>query len=380
MRKNPRRYRLICGLMLAVLLFGMTAIAAGESASVTVKYPLSGTEFQIYRAAKYSRSGDLILTGDLKNAKVTLDQPDQAAADTLALYAQRHELDALDSGKTGRKGTLTFSELTPGLYLIVGQRTVEDDTVYEPVPFLVLLAEGDAITAEPKYDKTSVPDDGDTVDRKVLKIWEDDGYEAQRPKRIRVELLRDGEVWDTVTLNEKNNWRYTWRDLDSGHSWKVVEQTVPEGYTVSVSREGITFVITNTYEEEQQVTPKPTPTPAVAPTPTPTSTPTPMPTLTPAPTHTPTPMPTPSLTPDQPDSPGPDDWSGGDGGQDVSDTPQTSETIDSGRTENTAESEQAGLPQTGTLSWPVPVLACGGMLLFLAGWICSRREDSDENW
>lgn len=365
MRNKPHRFRLICSLLFAALLFTMTAMAAGERASVTVTYPLSGTEFQIYRAAKYSGSGNLVLTKAFQNAKVSLDQPDQAAADTLALYAQRHKPDALDSGKTGRKGTLTFSDLEPGLYLIVGERTVDDDSVYEPTPFLVLLAEGDAVTAEPKYDKTPIPDDEDTVDRKVLKIWDDEGYENQRPKRIRVELLRDGEVWDTVTLNEKNNWRYNWRDLDGGHSWKVVEQTVPDGYTVSVSREGITYVITNTYEEEQQDTPEPTPTPTL--------TPTPM--LTPAPTHTPTPVP--SLTPDQPDSPGPDDWSGGDGGQEQ-DAPEAPGNF--GQDERTEKAEQSALPQTGTLSWPVPILACGGMLLFLTGWIRSRREDSDENW
>lgn len=198
MRKNPRRYRLICSLLLAALLLGMSAMAAGESASVTVAYPLSGTEFQIYRVAEHSESGDLTLTGDFKKAKVSLEKLDQATADTLSLYAQRHKPDALDSGKTGRKGTVTFSDLEPGLYLVMGQSTVDGDSTYDPMPFLVLLAEGDAVTAEPKYDKTPVPDDGDdkdTVDRKVLKVWDDDGYEELRPRHVRVELLRDGVVW-----------------------------------------------------------------------------------------------------------------------------------------------------------------------------------------
>lgn len=162
-----------------------------------------------------------------------------------------------------------------------------------------------------------------------------------------------------MTLNEKNNWRYTWRDLDAGHSWKVVEQTVPDGYTVSISREGITFVITNSYEDDRADTPEPTSLPTPTPTPTPTSTPTPKPT----PTLKPVPTPTPTWSPDQPDTPDqPDDWTG-DGGEQDTDTPKATETP-----------EQPGLPQTGTLSWPVPVLACGGMLLFLAGWIRSRKE------
>ena len=31
------------------------------------------------------------------------------------------------------------------------------------------------------------------------------------------------------------------------------------------------------------------------------------------------------------------------------------------------------LPQTGQLNWPVPVLACSGVLLFAAGWVLNRQ-------
>ena len=62
-----------------------------------------------------------------------------------------------------------------------------------------------------------------------------------------MQLLRDGRVYDTVTLSEENNWRYTWTGLDEDFTWRVVEAEVPEGYTVSVQREGITFVLTNTH-------------------------------------------------------------------------------------------------------------------------------------
>ena len=33
----------------------------------------------------------------------------------------------------------------------------------------------------------------------------------------------------------------------------------------------------------------------------------------------------------------------------------------------------SGLPQTGQLNWPVPVLACSGVLLFAAGWVLNRQ-------
>ena len=86
----------------------------------------------------------------------------------------------------------------------------------------------------------------------MLKVWDDEAG-SDRPAEVVVQLLRDGEVYDTVTLNAENNWRYTWSDLDDSYTWTVVEEEC-KGYTVSVERDGITFVVTNT-----RVTPLPTP-------------------------------------------------------------------------------------------------------------------------
>ena len=102
-----------------------------------------------------------------------------------------------------------------------------------------------------KFSKTPVPDDGDTVTRKVLKVWNDAGQERERPDRITIQLLKNGEIYDTVTLSERNNWRYSWNDLPKyGKNglpidWRVVEVT-PDGYTVSITQEAGTFVVTNT--------------------------------------------------------------------------------------------------------------------------------------
>ena len=62
-------------------------------------------------------------------------------------------------------------------------------------------------------------------------------------------LLRDGEIYDTVTLREADNWRYEWPNLSDKYHWTVAEQ-VEGDYYVSVSLEGITYVVTNTSEEE----------------------------------------------------------------------------------------------------------------------------------
>lgn len=95
--------------------------------------------------------------------------------------------------------------------------------------------------------------DGETIDRSVLKRWSDAGYENKRPASVTVRLLRDGEVYDTVTLDQSCDWQHAWTGLprcgDDGNeiSWTVREDAV-SGYTASVTQTGDTFVITNAYD------------------------------------------------------------------------------------------------------------------------------------
>ena len=79
-------------------------------------------------------------------------------------------------------------------------------------------------------------------------------------------------------------------------------------------------------------------------------------------------------TPDTPDTP------------DVPDTPDTPDNpVSPGTPDNPVSPENPDnpvspstpdkpvLPQTGQLNWPVPVLACSGVLLFAAGWVLNRQ-------
>ena len=99
--------------------------------------------------------------------------------------------------------------------------------------------------ALPKTERSVIPASGDTVTRKVLKIWNDAACETSRPAQITVQLLQNGVLYDTVTLCPANNWRYTWEDLPAENEWTMAEQVVP-GYTALVAQKGITFTVTNT--------------------------------------------------------------------------------------------------------------------------------------
>ena len=231
---------------------------------------LSGAKFSIARVADADETGELTVRSEFDEFDLDIrgknDRRWREMAQTLESYVLRRELTPADSGKTDKTGMLTFptqgKTLAAGLYLVIGERHTQGGNDYDAEPFFVLLPTQDLennewvydVSANVKFGKTPVPDDGDTVTRKVLKVWDDDGAEDSRPQEITVELLRNGKVYDTVKLSEKNNWRYTWLDLDADARWSVTEKTV-SGYTVSITREGITFVVTNTKKPERTDTP-----------------------------------------------------------------------------------------------------------------------------
>lgn len=97
----------------------------------------------------------------------------------------------------------------------------------------------------------------------VHKVWDDNGYPF-RPKSIDVNLLRDGEVYETVTLNKDNQWTYTWDELDDRYNWTVDEVSV-RGYKTTYTTDGNTVFITNYRDYEPIVIPDPSPEPSPGP-------------------------------------------------------------------------------------------------------------------
>lgn len=77
-------------------------------------------------------------------------------------------------------------------------------------------------------------------------------------------------------------------------------------------------------------------------------------------------------TPDIPDTPDVPDTPPGN-----PDTPDTPDTPDYPEQPDTpvypSNPDKPVLPQTGQLNWPVPVLACSGVLLFAIGWVLNRQ-------
>lgn len=331
--KANKRWRHAAALLLALLVCvsvtAVTAFAHGEidtarSSSLSVYFGhagvgFPGAEFSIYRVASVSQSGRFTLEGGFSGYPVNVNGLSssewRALAQTLAAYAARDGLSPAYESETNAAGYAGFYGLEPGLYLVTGERYTSDGYVYTPESILVSLPSltGDGewdydVSVSCKYDRD--PATTGTVTLRVEKVWNDGANRYSRPENVTVQLLKNGAVADTVVLSDANGWEYAWNGLDAGAVWQVVEYDVPDGYTVSIEREGITFVITNAYTDEA---PEPTPAPSAQP----------------------------SMPPDATPSP--------------SDTPGT-------------------LPQTGMLWWPVPLLICCGLLLILAGFLIRRKQ------
>ena len=264
-----------------VQVFAAGAIDVNKDVHLKIQYihdktPVSDVPFDLYYVASVDAYGEFTLVGDFQKYPVVVNGLSTDAwrtlAETLAVYADRDQLKPLDSGKTNAEGNLSFPNkqprLKPGLYLTMGRKLVKSGYTYTTEPSLVALPNLDSVSNAWVYDVTAAPKHTQTenppappeqmVERRVLKIWKDD-IPQSRPKEIVIQLLKDGVIYDTVTLNAVNNWRYTWEKLPAYNKdgskivWSVVEKE-PEGYTVLIARDGVTFTVTNTYAPNKPMT------------------------------------------------------------------------------------------------------------------------------
>lgn len=196
------------------------------------------------------RGGWDSLMKDLNDGKATADQF-QEAAWTLDAYTASIGI------KPDAQGTITasgaeFSDLAKGLYLVVYEHFTDGDKNCGASASLVSIPsvtkEGESlpkVTVRSKSECATIS----KTSLSVVKTWKD-GSGKNRPASIEVQLLRDGTVADTVTLNAANNWRHSWSNLAADHEWRVVEKDVPDGYVMALNRNGSDFIIVNTSVEQ----------------------------------------------------------------------------------------------------------------------------------
>ncbi|WP_430598174.1 Cna B-type domain-containing protein [Enterococcus sp. AZ177] len=126
--------------------------------------------------------------------------------------------------------------------------TIESKDLMEPNQSITYKNVG-TFKNEPEMTKTAIS---------VNKVWDDqNNQDGKRPQSITVQLYGNNiAVGDPVILNDSNQWKYEWVDLDEKANGQLVSYTVKEisnvsGYqtTTKVDKEG-TIVITNTHTPE----------------------------------------------------------------------------------------------------------------------------------
>ena len=85
------------------------------------------------------------------------------------------------------------------------------------------------------------------VDLTVKKVWSDNNDKrGVRPDSVTVTLYNGSDPVEKVVLSDKNNWTYSWEDLDGAGKWSVLETGIPSGYVPTYKTVGEVVTVTNT--------------------------------------------------------------------------------------------------------------------------------------
>lgn len=328
--KHLKKFILI---LMVLALLPLSVFAADNTLSVFLtpeEEPLSGVSFRIY--------------------PVKDDVSDPQSAYMALLEAKTQ---AIATAITDDNGVANFTGLADGTYLLIGDAVTLGDKLLRPEMALVTLPSGTDREVD-IFPKFSLTEKKDSVEYKLLKVWDDEKNPDVRPTSIQVDLYRNGEKKETVTLNAACNWRYSWTDTDDSALWAMIEQ-IPEHYSAEYRIEGYNFYIEN-IAEAAPTEPDPTepdPTDPTEPDPTePTST-----------------------DPTEPEETKPTEPAPTDPTEPEETKPTEPETTEPAPTKPSETPPKPVLPQTGQLWWPVPVLVLAGLALILVGLL--RRKEQD---
>ena len=247
-------------------------ISTEKECSLTITYGYDGTVFagqsvELYKVAEVSADALYSLTAPFADSKLILNGIQtqgewNVIRSTLETLVLANQVTPLKTAVTNASGQACFTQLSPGLYLVLPVNVVQEtltccfDAVLVALPGLEDNGRWQyqiTVAAKPQALPPIQPDE--ELQLKVLKLWKDGEGSAHRPQSIEVEIFRDGTSYQTVILSEENNWSYSWSAKKDGASWKVVERNIPTEYVMTVEERSSTFILTNTLSSDTPVTP-----------------------------------------------------------------------------------------------------------------------------
>lgn len=249
-------------------------ISPDKDCSLTIAYRYDGQSFsnhpvRLYKIADVSADFQYTLTAPFANSGLILNGVRSVSEwnvirSTLETHILTYDVDADLIGVTDQDGQVCFQALKPGLYLAITEQVIQNDWIYAFDSALVALpglgADGlwqyeVAVTSKSKAIPPAETDE--EIEFKVLKLWKGDHGRSDRPESIEVEIFCNGASYQTVILSEENHWSYRWNAKDDGSVWMVVERNIPSGYTMTMEERERSFVLTNTFSQDNPDKPTP---------------------------------------------------------------------------------------------------------------------------
>ena len=231
--KNIASLFLALTMLIALSVTALPVSAAGGN--IYVKFnpdvPLEKTTFRLYQVGEFGHdsAGKSIIVpyGDFASCGIDLNDieipetPDKEWIEKWLAKASDLENWILTSGAsvspdwTGELVNQEARQLVGdgsqnnGIYLLVGEERLIDQTYWAPVPVLIMVLNGDTdfdlSDTDLKVKSRSIADK-----HIVTKLWQDTEYDAGRPTSVKVGIYCGSNLVDTVELSGANNWSYTW--------------------------------------------------------------------------------------------------------------------------------------------------------------------------
>lgn len=266
-KQNSIYIKLIVVAFMFLTIFALP-VQAAKNGSITIidkTYEgklLENINVQLYKVADFtdnSRS-EIVMKDAFKDFELDIDKlvSSDALEESARLcesFIREHSIKPLATTITDKNGKAVFSDISDGIYLVIQSQVNSDEYTVTSVPFYVQVPfvdkDGNVNYQVTTYPKNEVVYPEDMDELSVIKIWKDNNNkDKMRPDYIEVGLYGNGQLKETVVLNNLNNWSYTWNDLSKDVVWNVEEIKVPDNYRMTSERNQNHITITNEFDSD----------------------------------------------------------------------------------------------------------------------------------
>lgn len=220
-------------------------------------YIINSGDVKLYYIASVSHDYQYSLVGDFQDLSIEINGIKEVnewkiLENTITSYVIADGISET-SNAVINNNKVYFGNLKTGLYLVITDTIETEKYSLSFEPFIIsvpnLMEDGtwnyDVYSCPKPYLFTPKYED---VTYTIIKEWRDN--KQNRPSEIEVEIYKDNDLYENISLTSDNNWTYSFVAKDDGSIYTAVERNVPEGYTVSIDKNDTRIVIINTYDEE----------------------------------------------------------------------------------------------------------------------------------